>query len=429
MDKFYVHGPTKLNGEITISGAKNAALPIMFATLLAEEPVEIQNVPKLIDINTTIQLLSYLGVKQVFNNNRIFMDASNISTYGVPYELAKNMRASIWALGSLLARFGKGRISLPGGCAIGARPIDLHLYGLEQLGAKITLEGDEVNGIVNGRLKGTSIFMDRVSVGATVTIMCAATLAIGDTIIENAAREPEVVDTAKFLNCLGAKIRGVGGSRITITGVKRLGGGIYSIIPDRIETGTFLVAAAVSGGSIWCRNTQPHTLNAVLAKLREAGAEIIIGNDWIKLNMYGKRPHAVNICTAPYPGFPTDMQAQFSLLNIISYGSGVITEKIFENRFRHVPELIKMGARAQLRNNNLICYGVKRLLAAKVIASDLRASACLIIAGCIAFGTTMIDHIDHIDRGYENIENKLTMLGAKIQRVRSTSNLKSLIED
>lgn len=418
MDKFRVQGRTRLSGEVTISGAKNAALPILFAALLAEEPVELQNVPKLKDIDTTIKLLSQLGTKIERNNGSVFVDASAVNEFCAPYDLVKTMRASIWALGPLVARFGQGQVSLPGGCAIGARPVDLHITGLEQLGAEIKLEEGYVKASVNGRLKGAHIVMDKVSVGATVTIMSAATLAEGSTVIENAAREPEIVDTANFLNTLGAKISGAGTDRITIEGVTRLGGGVYRVLPDRIETGTFLVAAAISGGKVVCRQTRPDTLDAVLAKLREAGADIEVGDDWISLDMQGKRPKAITFRTAPHPGFPTDMQAQFSLLNLVAEGTGVITETIFENRFMHVPELIRMGAHAEIESNTVICYGVEQLSGAQVMATDLRASASLVLAGCIAEGVTIVDRIYHIDRGYERIEDKLRALGAKIERVK-----------
>lgn len=415
MDKFRVQGGTRLSGEVSISGAKNAALPILFAALLAEEPVELQNVPHLKDIDTTLKLLGQLGTK-VERNGSVFVDARNVNEFCAPYDLVKTMRASIWALGPLVARFGQGQVSLPGGCAIGARPVDLHISGLEQLGAKIVLEEGYVKASVDGRLQGAHIVMDKVSVGATVTIMCAATLAEGTTIIENAAREPEIADTAGFLNTLGAKITGAGTDRITIEGVKRLGGGVYRVLPDRIETGTFLVAAAISGGKVICRDTRPDTLDAVLAKLREAGADIDVGEDWISLDMHGKRAKAVTFRTAPHPGFPTDMQAQFSLLNLVAEGTGVITETIFENRFMHIPELIRMGAHAEIEGSTLICHGVEQLSGAQVMATDLRASASLVLAGCIAEGVTVVDRIYHIDRGYERIEDKLRQLGAKIER-------------
>jgi len=417
MDKFRVQGGTRLSGEVSISGAKNAALPILFAALLAEEPVELKNVPHLKDIDTTMKLLGQLGTK-VERNGSVFVDARDVNEFCAPYDLVKTMRASIWALGPLVARFGQGQVSLPGGCAIGARPVDLHISGLEQLGAKIVLEEGYVKASVDGRLKGAHIVMDKVSVGATVTIMCAATLAEGTTIIENAAREPEIADTAGFLNAIGAKITGAGTDKITIEGVKRLGGGVYRVVPDRIETGTFLIAAAISGGKVVCRDTRPDTLDAVLAKLREAGADIEVGEDWISLDMHGKRAKAVNLRTAPHPGFPTDMQAQFSLLNLVAEGTGVITETIFENRFMHIPELIRMGAHAEIEGSTLICHGVEQLSGAQVMATDLRASASLVLAGCIAEGVTIVDRIYHIDRGYERIEDKLRQLGAKIERVK-----------
>lgn len=416
MEKFRVQGPTRLSGEVTISGAKNAALPILFAALLAEEPVEIQNVPKLRDIDTTMKLLTQLGAK-VERNGSVHVDASAVDVFCAPYDLVKTMRASIWALGPLVARFGQGQVSLPGGCAIGARPVDLHITGLEQLGAEIKLEEGYVKASVNGRLKGALIVMDKISVGATVTIMSAATLATGTTVIENAAREPEIVDTANFLNTLGARISGAGSDKITIEGVERLGGGVYRVLPDRIETGTFLVAAAISGGKVMCHKTQPDTLDAVLAKLRDAGADIETGEDWISLDMHGKRPKAVNVRTAPHPGFPTDMQAQFTLLNMVAEGTGLITETIFENRFMHIPELIRMGGHAEIESNTAICHGVDTLSGAQVMATDLRASASLVLAGCIAEGTTFVDRIYHIDRGYEHIEDKLKAMGANIERV------------
>lgn len=417
MDKFRVKGPTRLSGEVNISGAKNAALPILFAALLAEEPVEIQNVPHLRDIDTTMRLLRQLGAK-VERNGSVHVDASQVNEFCAPYDLVKTMRASIWALGPLVARFGRGQVSLPGGCAIGARPVDLHIAGLQQLGAEIRLEEGYVKASVNGRLTGAHIVMDKVSVGATVTIMSAATLATGTTVIENAAREPEIVDTADFLNTLGAKITGAGTDRITIEGVERLGGGVHRVVPDRIETGTFLIAAAISGGKVICRHAKPDTLDAVLAKLREAGAKIETGADWISIDTEGRRLKAVNIRTAPHPGFPTDMQAQFTLLNMVAEGTGVITETIFENRFMHVPELMRMGAHAEIEGNTVISQGVETLSPAQVMATDLRASASLVLAGCIASGVTEVDRIYHIDRGYERIEDKLRGLGANIERVK-----------
>ncbi|EKT0592620.1 UDP-N-acetylglucosamine 1-carboxyvinyltransferase [Morganella morganii] len=419
MDKFRVKGPSVLQGEVTISGAKNAALPILFAAILAEEPVELHNVPELRDIDTSVKLLTRLGAKIERKGTTLRVDASAINEYCAPYDLVKTMRASIWALGPLVARFGHGQVSLPGGCAIGARPVDLHITGLEQLGAKITLDEGYVKAEVDGRLTGNTIVMDKVSVGATITIMCAAALAKGKTVIENAAREPEIEDTAVFLNALGAKITGAGTDHVVIEGVERLGGGSHTVVPDRIETGTFLIAAAVSRGKILCRNAKPDTLDAVLAKLREAGAEIETGDDWISLDMKGQRPKAVTFRTAPHPGFPTDMQAQFSLLNLVAEGSGMITETIFENRFMHIPELIRMGAHAEIESNSVLCHGVEKLSGAQVMATDLRASASLVLAGCIAEGTTIVDRIYHIDRGYEHIEEKLRGLGADIERIHS----------
>ena len=417
MDKFKVIGSdTPLQGEVLISGAKNAALPILFASILAEEPVEVANVPHLRDIDTTMKLLGRLGAK-VHRNGSVHVDGSQINEFCAPYDLVKTMRASIWALGPLVARFGKGQVSLPGGCAIGARPVDLHIHGLEQLGATITLEDGYVKAEVDGRLKGAHIVMDKVSVGATITVMCAATLAEGKTVLDNAAREPEIVDTANFLNAIGAKVSGAGTDTITIEGVERLSGGKHSVVADRIETGTFLVAAAVSGGKVTCRNTSAHLLEAVIAKLEEAGAKVESGEDWISLDMTGRDLKAVSIRTAPHPGFPTDMQAQFTLLNIMAKGGGVITETIFENRFMHVPELMRMGAKADIEGNTVICGDVESLSGAQVMATDLRASASLVIAGCIAKGETIVDRIYHIDRGYDRIEDKLTLLGANITRI------------
>ena len=417
MQKFRIQGSGPLSGEVAISGAKNAALPILFAALLAEGPVEIANVPQLRDIDTTMELLSRLGVKVSRNGSSVHIDASDVNEFCAPYDLVKTMRASIWALGPLVARFGQGQVSLPGGCAIGARPVDLHIVGLEQLGATITLDEGYVKASVDGRLKGAHIVMDKVSVGATVTIMSAATLAEGTTVIENAAREPEIEDTAAFLNAIGAKITGAGTATITIEGVERLAGGYHEVVADRIETGTFLVAAAVSGGKIVCRNTKPELLEAVLAKLEEAGALVETGSDWISLDMTDRELKAVNIRTAPHPGFPTDMQAQFSLLNLIAKGTGIITETIFENRFMHIPELIRMGAHAEIEGNTVICGDTDGLSGAQVMATDLRASASLVIAGSIAKGETIVDRIYHIDRGYEFIEQKFSALGMNIERI------------
>lgn len=422
MQKFRVYGQSCLKGTVEISGAKNAALPILFAAILATEPVTLTNVPDLKDIETTLKILRQLGV--VVEQNKpgtVRLDASKIDHFIAPYELVKTMRASIWALAPLVARFNQGQVSLPGGCSIGARPVDLHINGLERLGAKIALEDGYVKAYVDGRLNGTRIVMEKVSVGATLSIMIAATLTKGTTVIENAAREPEIADTAEFLNKMGAKISGAGSDAITIEGVNRLTGCEHSIVPDRIETGTFLVAAAISGGRIVCKNTKANTLDAVIDKLREAGAQVDVTEDTITLDMWGNRPKAVNIRTAPYPGFPTDMQAQFTLLNMVANGTSIITETIFENRFMHIPELIRMGGKAEIEGNTAICHGVSHLSGAEVMATDLRASISLVLAGCIATGETIVDRIYHIDRGYEHIEEKLRGLGARIERFTEES--------
>ncbi|MCW9698475.1 UDP-N-acetylglucosamine 1-carboxyvinyltransferase [Avibacterium sp. 20-129] len=417
MQKFRVYGQSRLNGDVKISGAKNAALPILFAAILAEEPVTLTNVPELKDIETTLKILRQLGMQvEQKDGGVVHLDGSKINHFIAPYELVKTMRASIWALAPLVARFHQGQVSLPGGCAIGARPVDLHISGLERLGAEIKLEDGYVKAHTNGRLSGTRIVMEKVSVGATLSIMTAATLATGTTIIENAAREPEIVDTAVFLNKMGAKISGAGSDTITIEGVERLTGCEHAVVADRIETGTFLVAGAISGGRIVCHNTKADTLDAVIDKLREAGAEIEITEDTITLDMKGKRPKAVNIRTMPHPGFPTDMQAQFTLLNMVAEGTSKITETIFENRFMHIPELIRMGGKAEIEGHTAICHGVESLSGAEVMATDLRASISLVLAGCIASGETIVDRIYHIDRGYEHIEEKLRGLGAKIER-------------
>ncbi|CBY87491.1 MULTISPECIES: UDP-N-acetylglucosamine 1-carboxyvinyltransferase [Haemophilus] len=417
MDKFRVYGQSRLSGSVNISGAKNAALPILFAAILATEPVKLTNVPELKDIETTLNILRQLGV--IANRDEtgaVLLDASNINHFTAPYELVKTMRASIWALAPLVARFHQGQVSLPGGCSIGARPVDLHISGLEKLGADIVLEEGYVKAQVSDRLVGTRIVIEKVSVGATLSIMMAATLAKGTTVIENAAREPEIVDTADFLNKMGAKISGAGSDHITIEGVERLTGCEHSIVPDRIETGTFLIAAAISGGRVVCQNTKADTLDAVIDKLREAGAQVDVTENSITLDMLGNRPKAVNIRTAPHPGFPTDMQAQFTLLNMVAEGTSIITETIFENRFMHIPELIRMGGKAEIEGNTAVCHGVEQLSGTEVIATDLRASISLVLAGCIATGETIVDRIYHIDRGYEHIEAKLRGLGAKIER-------------
>lgn len=422
MQKFRVYGQSCLKGTVDISGAKNAALPILFAAILATEPVTLTNVPDLKDIETTLKILRQLGVEVERNAQGVVrLDASKINHFIAPYELVKTMRASIWALAPLVARFNQGQVSLPGGCSIGARPVDLHISGLERLGAKIVLEDGYVKAYVDSRLIGTRIVMEKVSVGATLSIMIAATLAKGTTVIENAAREPEIADTAEFLNKMGAKISGAGSDAITIEGVERLTGCEHSVVPDRIETGTFLVAAAISGGRVVCKNTKANTLDAVIDKLREAGAQVDVTEDTITLDMLGNRPKAVNIRTAPYPGFPTDMQAQFTLLNMVANGTSIITETIFENRFMHIPELIRMGGKAEIEGNTAICHGVAHLSGAEVMATDLRASISLVLAGCIATGETIVDRIYHIDRGYERIEEKLRGLGARIERFSEES--------
>ncbi|CAD83573.1 UDP-N-acetylglucosamine 1-carboxyvinyltransferase [Candidatus Blochmanniella floridana] len=417
MDRFHIQGPTTLKGEVVISGAKNSALPILFATLLTSEPVEIYNVPKLKDIDTAIKLLNQLGAQVEHQNIIVFSDTSKVHACCAPYDLVKSIRASIWILGPLVARFGYGKVWFPGGCSIGKRLVDLHIKGLKKLGAKIILGEEYVIASVNGRLQGAHIVMDKISVGATVTIMSAATLARGITIIDNAAREPEVIDTANFLIMLGTNIIGAGSNRIIIEGTQKLKGGRYCIIPDRIETGTFLVAAAISRSHVICLRSNPNILKCVLRKLRESGADINTGKDWISLNMHGRRPKAIKICTKPYPGFPTDMQAQFTLLNVVAIGVGKVIETIFENRFMHVPELIRMGARVQILNNTIICHGVDTLIGTRVVSTDLRASVSLVLAGCIAEGLTIIDQVNHVDRGYDNIERKLQNMGAHIQRI------------
>ncbi|MBL0521784.1 UDP-N-acetylglucosamine 1-carboxyvinyltransferase [Aeromonas enteropelogenes] len=417
MDKFKITGPCTLSGEVTISGAKNAALPILFATLLCDEEVQLSNVPRLKDVGTTIKLLEMLGATTKVNGN-VTVLAGAVNNHVAPYELVKTMRASILALGPLAARYGAADVSLPGGCAIGARPVNLHVHGLELMGAKIAIEDGYIKARVDGRLKGAHILMDMVSVTGTENLMMAATLADGRTVIENAAREPEVVDLANFLNTLGAKIQGAGTDTLVIDGVERLHGGSYSVQPDRIETGTFLVGAAVTGGKITCRKTDPTLLEAVLVKLEEAGALIEKGEDWITLDMTGRPLKPVTIKTAPYPAFPTDMQAQFTVLNAVAQGTGMVTETIFENRFMHVPELVRMGADIELQGNVAICRDAQQLKGAQVMATDLRASASLVLAGFVAEGATIVDRIYHIDRGYEDIEQKLQGLGGCIERTK-----------
>ncbi len=417
MDKLIITGGVPLNGEVRISGAKNAALPILAATLLADEPVTISNVPHLRDITTTLELLGRMGVQVTVDERmNVEVDPRTITNFFAPYELVKTMRASVLVLGPLLARYGQANVSLPGGCAIGARPVNLHIHGLEAMGATIKVENGYIRAIAK-KLKGAHLFLDVVTVTGTENLMMAATLADGTTIIENAAREPEVVDLANCLIKMGAKVRGAGTDTITIDGVERLGGTHYNILPDRIETGTYLVAAAITGGHIKVRDTDPHLLEAVLLKLREAGAEITVGDNWIELDMKGRRPRSVDVRTAPYPAFPTDMQAQFTALNMVAEGTGTITETVFENRFMHVQEMQRMGADIRLEGNTAIIRGVEKLTGAPVMATDLRASAGLVIAGLVAEGDTLVDRIYHIDRGYECIEEKLRQMGGRIRRV------------
>jgi UDP-N-acetylglucosamine 1-carboxyvinyltransferase len=418
MDKLIIHGNIPLQGEIRISGAKNAALPIIAGTLLTAAPVTISNIPHLHDVATIISLLGQMGARSTLNeHSNIEMDASNVNSFYAPYELVRTMRASVLVLGPLLGRFGEAHVSLPGGCAIGTRPVDQHLKGMQAMGAKINVENGYIKAKVKGRLKGTTIVMDIVTVTGTENIMMAAVLAKGQTVIHNAAREPEVSDLANFLNTLGAKISGVGTSTIIIDGVEELGNGSYQVLPDRIETGTYLTAAAITRGKVKLKNTRPDILESVLLKLEEAGAEITTGKDWILLDMKGNRPRAINVSTAPYPAFPTDMQAQLMALNTVAEGRGMVTETVFENRFMHVQELQRMGADISLRGNTAVCTGVSRLLGAQTMATDLRASACLVLAGLAATGETSVHRIYHIDRGYECIEEKLSQLGARIHRV------------
>ncbi|MBT8430160.1 MAG: UDP-N-acetylglucosamine 1-carboxyvinyltransferase [Gammaproteobacteria bacterium] len=417
MDKLIITGGKSLSGDVRISGAKNAALPILAATLLAKEPMIIGNIPHLRDITTTMELLGRMGVDLTVDEKmHVEVDAGRLNNPFAPYELVKTMRASILVLGPLLARCGQADVSLPGGCAIGSRPVDLHIEGLRAMGAEITVEAGYIKARAN-RLKGVRLVLDMVTVTGTENLMMAATLADGVTLLENAAREPEVVDLANCLNAMGAKVSGAGTTTIRIEGVKSLHGTRYDVLPDRIETGTYLVAGAISGGRVRVRDTDPTLLDAVLQKLQEAGAELEVGDDYVVLDMHGRRPKAVNVHTAPYPAFPTDMQAQFTALNSVAEGGGTITEAVFENRFMHVQELQRMGARIKLEGNTAICAGVPRLTGAPVMATDLRASASLVLAGLVADGETVVDRIYHVDRGYQDIEDKFGGLGAQIRRV------------
>jgi UDP-N-acetylglucosamine 1-carboxyvinyltransferase len=421
MDKLQIQGGTPLEGEVRISGAKNATLPILAAALLSEEPVVVGNVPHLQDVTTTIELIGRMGASVTIDERmRIEVDASSVKETSAPYELVKTMRASILVLGPLLARFGRADVSLPGGCAIGARPVNIHVAGLQAMGADITIENGYIRARAS-RLKGARLMLDTVTVTGTENLMMAATLADGETIIENAAREPEVVDLANFLNSMGAKVQGAGTDKIVVNGVRKLRGTKYEVLPDRIESGTYLVAGAITRGIVRIKNTRPDHLDAVTAKLREAGAKVGIGDNWIEVDMRGRRPRSVDVRTAPYPAFPTDMQAQFAALNTVAEGVGTIIETIFENRFMHMLEMRRLGAEIRLEGNTAIIHGVERLTAAPVMATDLRASASLVLAGLVAEGRTDIERIYHIDRGYEAIEEKLLQLGAQIKRVPTRS--------
>ncbi len=417
MDKLQIQGGVPLEGEVRISGAKNATLPILAGALLAEDPVIVANVPHLKDVTTTVELLGRMGATVTIDERmRIEVDASTLKECFAPYDLVKTMRASILVLGPLVARFGRADISLPGGCAIGARPVNIHIAGLQAMGADITIESGYIRARAD-RLHGARLVLDTVTVTGTENLMMAATLAEGETVIENAAREPEVVDLANFLIAMGAKIQGAGTDKIVVQGVKRLRGTTYDVLPDRIEGGTYLVAGAITGGCVRIKNTRPDHLDAVLAKLEESGATVGVGDSWIEVDMRGRRPRAVDVRTAPYPAFPTDMQAQFAALNTVASGVGTIIETIFENRFMHMLEMRRLGAEIRLEGNTAIIRGVERLTAAPVMATDLRASASLVLAGLVAEGRTDIERIYHIDRGYEAIEEKLAQLGAQIKRV------------
>ena len=417
MQKIVVQGGQRLEGEVRISGAKNAVLPILCATLLADAPVRITNVPRLHDVLTTAKLLAGLGAGVVHEGDVLSVDPRSVDRHVAPYELVKTMRASVLVLGPLLARFGDAEVSLPGGCAIGSRPVDLHIKGLQALGAEIVVDHGFIKARSDGRLRGARHVFELVSVGATENVMMAAALAEGTTVLENAAMEPEIVDLADCLNAMGARVRGAGTHTITIEGVASLGACEHAVVADRIETGTFLVAAAMTGGRVVATHARPDTLDVVLDKLREAGAEVTTDGDRISLDMHGKRPRAVNITTAPHPAFPTDMQAQLMALDCIADGVGVVNETIFENRFMHVNELLRLGADIRVDGHTAVVRGVPQLSGAPVMATDLRASASLILAGLVAHGETVIDRIYHLDRGYENIEAKLSALGARIRRV------------
>ncbi|WP_067563616.1 UDP-N-acetylglucosamine 1-carboxyvinyltransferase [Halofilum ochraceum] len=419
MDKLIISGGHPLQGQVRVSGAKNAVLPILAGSLLADGPVTIENVPHLNDVTTTMALLGRMGVHLTVDERmNIEVDSRYVEELYAPYDLVKTMRASILVLGPMLARHGTAEVSLPGGCAIGSRPVNLHLEGLRALGADVWVADGYIHARCK-RLKGGRFVLDAVTVTGTENLMMAATLAEGTTVLENVAREPEVVDLANFLNSMGAQISGAGTDRIVIDGVQSLGGTRYRVLPDRIETGTFLCAAAMCRGKVMVRDTRPDLLDAVLTKLEATGAELNTGDDWISLDMHGRRPKAVHVRTAPFPAFPTDMQAQFSALNAVAEGSGSVTETVFENRFMHIQEMQRMGADMRVEGNTALITGVEELTGAPVMATDLRASASLILAGMVAKGETVVDRIYHIDRGYECIEEKLSQLGARIRRVPS----------
>ncbi|EMB2690269.1 UDP-N-acetylglucosamine 1-carboxyvinyltransferase [Acinetobacter baumannii] len=417
MDKFLITGGVKLEGEVRISGAKNAALPLLAAMILADSPITLTNVPNLKDVNTLVKLIGGLGVTISYENDTVKADTSTLDNQFAPYELVKTMRASILVLGPLLARYGNAKVSLPGGCAIGSRPVDQHLKALEALGAHIEVENGYVHATVDGRLKGGEVVFDMVTVGGTENILMAAALADGVTTIRNAAREPEITDLAQMLIKMGAKIEGLDTDTLVVTGVESLHGCEYAVVADRIETGSYLAAAAITGGRVKTTHTDPSLLEAVLDKFEEMGAEVTRGDDWIELDMLGKRPKAVSFRTLPHPEFPTDMQAQIMAVNAIGRGFATISETIFENRFMHVPELSRMGANIQVEGHDAVVTGVEKLQAAPVMATDLRASFSLVLAALVSEGDTLIDRIYHIDRGYEHVEEKLQGLGAKIKRV------------
>ena len=417
MDKFLIQGGQKLEGEVRISGAKNAALPLLAATILADSPIRISNMPNLRDVNTLVKLIAGLGVAIEYAGDTVTADTSTLNNQFAPYDLVKTMRASILVLGPLVARYGEAKVSLPGGCAIGSRPVDQHLKALEALGAHIEVENGYVHAKVDGRLKGGEVIFDMVTVGGTEKILMAATLADGVTTIRNAAREPEITDLANMLIKMGAKIEGLDTDTLVVTGVESLHGCDYAVVADRIETGSYLAAAAITGGRVRTTHTDPALLECVLDKFEEMGAEVTRGEDWIELDMQGKRPKAVSFRTLPHPDFPTDMQAQLMAVNAIGRGFATISETIFENRFMHVPELSRMGANIQVEGNDAVVTGVEKLSAAPVMATDLRASFSLVLAALAAEGETLIDRIYHIDRGYEHIEAKLQGIGAKIKRV------------